>query len=117
VTSQVHGTETRVAYTVVDALDLCSVFVLPAVLAAAVEWLLSSVHSDVHFEDRAPDALVQVKHRRQPSLGVSAIRYMSSDSLKRLLLFIRTRLIILSHACPSALYPLATPSPPPITPE
>jgi hypothetical protein len=49
----------------VDALDLCSLFLLPAALAAAVEWLLSSVHSDVHFKERQHDALVQVKQHPQ----------------------------------------------------
>ena len=41
----------------VDALDLCSLFLLLEALAAAVEWSMSSVHSEVHFKDRVHDAL------------------------------------------------------------
>ena len=116
-TFRVRDTETGVAYGVEDAPDLYWLVVLSAALAAAVVWLLSSVHSEVHFKDRERDALVQVEQHREPGLGLSAMQYMSSDSLKRLLLYICPCLIILAHACPSALYPLATPSPPPITPE
>ena len=79
----VRDTETGVAYGVEDVPDLCSPSVLSAALAAAVVWLLSSVHSEVHFKDREHDALVQVKHRRQSGLGLFAMQYMSSDSLKR----------------------------------
>jgi hypothetical protein len=41
-----------------DAPDLYWLSVLPAALAAAVEWLLSSVHSDVHFKYSERDAFV-----------------------------------------------------------
>jgi hypothetical protein len=60
-TCPVLDTGIGVAYVMVDEPDLCSLFVLPAALVAAVEWLLSSVHIDVHFKERKHDALVHVE--------------------------------------------------------